>query len=335
MGRHGAPQARQRVHGADARDLLGSPQREGRTPLWLARQGAGGPLADHRGRGASLHPVHDRHPRGDRRDPARTGRVPAGDPRAGPKVPARAGGHRPELPGQARHGHARASRAGMGGVSGLHRRGQGGVRAADERPGSAQPFRRALPPAPRRRDQRLGGRVAGHAGPREPREAVAEDRAPGTGHRGARLRAARAVGRLSGVRAPPRSLDRREDAAACGGSVRGRRAGPPGTGSAARAVAGPGRPVEASDHRAHVRQGTGRRPAGGRHRGVRRRGRVRGRDHAGLVPPDRRPRPPRLRHQGRASSRRGRPARCHLGGSGHGPAPGPGAGAGGPVPGGG
>ena len=68
--------------------------------------------ADDRGCRPARDPVHDRHPRGDRRDAARARRVGVRDPRAPPSVRAHPGGDRAELPREAGHrdGGTRPSR---------------------------------------------------------------------------------------------------------------------------------------------------------------------------------------------------------------------------------
>ena len=148
-----------------------------RAALRLAGQGPRRPSPRDRGRRAPGDPVHHRHPRRDRRDPGRARRVAPRDPRAPSALPPRPGGHRPELPGQARDGDARRARAGGRGVPGHRRDGAGRVRTADARPGAAEPVRpRAAGPPPRGRDRRLGRRLAAHARPREPRAPVAGDR---------------------------------------------------------------------------------------------------------------------------------------------------------------
>ncbi len=68
LGGDGPAEARERLDGPDARDLLGPPVRAGRPALRLARQGPRGAAADDRGRRPAGDPVHDRHPRRDRRD---------------------------------------------------------------------------------------------------------------------------------------------------------------------------------------------------------------------------------------------------------------------------
>ena len=66
-----------------------------------------------------------------------------------------------------------ARRAALDGRGGADRARAGGARA-----GAAEPRLRRLPAAARRRDRRLGRRLAGHDRPRQPRGAVARDRAP-------------------------------------------------------------------------------------------------------------------------------------------------------------
>ena len=85
--------------------------RQGRPALRLARQGAGRAAAHDRGRRPPGDPVHHGHPRGDRRDRERARRVPPRDPRRASPIPPRAGGHRPELPREARHGDAATPRS--------------------------------------------------------------------------------------------------------------------------------------------------------------------------------------------------------------------------------
>ena len=112
-----------------------------RAALRLAGQGPRRAPARDRGRRAPGDPVHHRHPRRDRRDPGRARRVAPRDPRAPPALPPRPGGHRPELPGQARDGDARRARAGGRGVPRHRRDGAGRARTADARPGAAEPVR--------------------------------------------------------------------------------------------------------------------------------------------------------------------------------------------------
>ena len=107
----GAPEAGRAVDGDDARDLLGPPVAARRPALRVAGQGPRRPSPRAIGRRAPGDPVHHRHPRRDRRDPGRARRVAPRDPRAPSALPPRPGGHRPELPGQARHGDARCARS--------------------------------------------------------------------------------------------------------------------------------------------------------------------------------------------------------------------------------
>ena len=146
-----------------------------RPALRFAGQGSRRPAADDRGRRPSGDPVHDRHPGGHRRDAARTRRVVVRDPRPPSPLPPRARGDRAELPREAGHRHAPRTRAGGRGVPGGGRDRAGRARAAHERAGAAEPLRSgtAAPP-PRRRDQRLGRRLAADARSREPGEAVAD-----------------------------------------------------------------------------------------------------------------------------------------------------------------
>ena len=103
--------------------------------------------------------IADRH----RRDAAGARRHPAGAARVAPPVRAPAGGDRPELPGQARHGDARPRRAVLRDVvgGGGHRAGGAGPDGA--RPGAAEPVAGAVRDDPGCRDRRLGRGVAGHA----------------------------------------------------------------------------------------------------------------------------------------------------------------------------
>ena len=127
--------------------------------------------------GLSARAVHDRDPDRDRRDPGRADRRAARDPRARRAARPRPGGDRPELPRQAGHAHGRppgaaARRAAVDG--------RGGPRRA--RPGvhvQCPPnlSLRRLPAPARRRDRRLGRRLAGDDRPRQPGGAVARDRA--------------------------------------------------------------------------------------------------------------------------------------------------------------
>ena len=156
----------------------------------------------------------------------RARRVAPRDPRAPSALPPRPGGHRPELPGQARDGDARRARAGGRGVPRHRRDGAGRVRTADARPGAAEPVGpRAADPSPRGRDRRLGRRLAAHARPREPRAPVAGDRGARPPDGRTRARAPRAPHDLPGVRAAARSVPRGQDAGAGRGRDGPRRPG--------------------------------------------------------------------------------------------------------------
>ena len=76
------------------------------------------------------------------------------------------------------------------------------ARPAHARPGAAEPQLRRVPAPARRRDRRLGRRLAGHDRPRQPRGAVARDRAAARGDASRRARARAAARRLSGVPRP-------------------------------------------------------------------------------------------------------------------------------------
>ena len=76
------------------------------------------------------------------------------------------------------------------------------------RAGAAEPRLRRLPAAPRRRHRRLGRRLAGDDRPREPRGAVAGDRAARGGDALARARARAAAAALPRVRRRSRALGR-------------------------------------------------------------------------------------------------------------------------------
>ena len=160
------------------------------------------------------------------------------------------GGHRPELPGQARHrdgAHARrrARRPRRDGCGGPARAGP-----ADAHPGPAEPDRRGVPAAARGRHRRLGWRLAADARPRQPRAPVAADRGARRAHGRRRVPARRAADRLPELRAGRRALAR--PAGACRTSralgrpgrpgPRRRRAGRPAL-AGARGRAGPTRPA--------------------------------------------------------------------------------------------
>ena len=88
-----------------------------------------------------------------------------------------AGGHRPELPREARHAHGVAPRAVARRPPLDDRRRADPARPDLARAGAAEPRLRRLPAPARRRHRRLGRRLAGDDRPRQPGGAVARDRA--------------------------------------------------------------------------------------------------------------------------------------------------------------
>ena len=112
------------------------------------------------------------------------------DPRPPRALRPHPGSHRPELPRQARDADGRRGRS-------RHSTTQLWTTAAarlvlgagDEHPGAAEPLLRRLPAAARRGHQRLGRRLARDDRPRQPRGAVARDRAARRGDAGGRARA--------------------------------------------------------------------------------------------------------------------------------------------------
>ena len=148
--------------------------------------------------------VHERHPDRHRRDAPRAHRSAAGAARAAwPSY-----GHLQEIivqnfrakPGT-RHGGSARALARRASVD--DRRGPPDFSARDEHPGAAEPqSRRARSPA-RRRHQRLGRRLAGHARPRQSRGALAAARGPAPRH--ARRRARSWSRALRSIRASPGS----------------------------------------------------------------------------------------------------------------------------------
>ena len=94
------------------------------------------------------------------------------------------------------------------------------------RAGAAESRLRRLPAPPRRRNRRLGRRLAGHGRSREPRGAVARDRALARGDCVARARTLASPAVVSRARRRPGSLGRPGGAAACApcrGRARSRR----------------------------------------------------------------------------------------------------------------
>ena len=124
---------------------------------------------------------------GHRRDPGGAAGGPGGHRRLPPPPRPRAGGHRPELPAQAGHGHGRRRPAlpedeiprgrspppGCSSDPSIH---------LQAPPNLSDDFGR---PA-RRRHRRLGRRLAGHRRPRQPRAALARPRPAAGGDRGRR-----------------------------------------------------------------------------------------------------------------------------------------------------
>ena len=106
-----------------------------------------------------------------------------------PAVQRDPGSHHPGLPGEAGHRDAQRRRRTAGRVAGRDRRHPDRARAADARPGAAEPGRpRRVPRAARRRRRRLRRGLAADPGPREPRAPLAADRRPREGDRRRRVR---------------------------------------------------------------------------------------------------------------------------------------------------
>ena len=169
--------------------------------------------------------------------PARSGSTRSWRSPRLPRAPRpRAGGDRPELPREAGHGDGRA-RPSRRSTSSSGRRAAARLVLPPERapPGAAEPLLRRLPAPARRRDRRLGRRLAGDDRPREPRGAVAGARAAARGDRGgaaSRSRRAcpstRSTSRPRALAASRASLPRGADARRDAGRPRARgRAGPP------------------------------------------------------------------------------------------------------------
>ena len=214
------------LDGDDARDHLAAGVRDqGRGALRLARQGPRRPVAGPRGRGPALHPVHHRSAGRHRRDAHRARRDDPGAARDLPRVRRGAGGDRPELPGQARHGDAARRRPRPRRLPRHHRGHPAPARPQGAGAGAAQPRRhragfRGVPGPPRGRRRRLGRGLAADPRPREPRAALALARAAARDHRGVRLRARGPAHRA------PRVRPRRRAVARPAGLGARRRAGP-------------------------------------------------------------------------------------------------------------
>ncbi len=267
------------LDGDDARDDLAPPLRgEGPGALRIPRQGPRRTPAGAGGRRPPLHPVHDRPADRHRREPHRARRVDLRAAPGGPAVRPRAGGHRPELPGQARHRDAPRRRPRAGGVRRRPRRGPGRARPEGAAPGTAEPRRARRVPGPaRRRRRRLGRRLPPHPRPREPRAPLALAGAAAPGHRRLRLRPPGATDRAPVVRPgrravdrPPRLHPRRRPVGRRRLRARGRPTHRPPLAGARRRLRlrGPGRPPHRGRHR-----GPHRRPPLRLRRGLRRLGR--------------------------------------------------------------
>ena len=176
-------------------------------PPGRSRQGAGPAPGHPGGRRRAGHPLHHRHPGRHRRRPGRPAGRPARHRRLARPPRARAGGHRPELPAQAGHGHVPGRALPARGPAVGHRGGPAGAAARDPRAGAAEPLRRPGPAA-RRRHRRLGRRLAGHGRPREPRAGLAGARHPARGHRGGRPHPGAPPDRLPDLRPRPGALAR-------------------------------------------------------------------------------------------------------------------------------
>ena len=216
VGRDEPAQGGRAEHGDDAGDHQSSPLRRARAAaLQESGQGPGRPPARARGRRTPFDPVHHGRAHRHRRDAARaSGRTVRTAPRP-PRVRLDPGSDRPELPSQARHGHASRRRLGRRGVPRGARDGADRPRPAGAHSGPAQPGRpRGVPSTARGGSRRFRRHQPAHARPREPRAPVAADRRPRGAVRRSRFRAARAshrtprtTGRALGR--SPASLSRR------------------------------------------------------------------------------------------------------------------------------
>ena len=155
--------------------------------------------------------VHHRHPGRHRRDADRAGRVDLRDPARGPAVRPRAGGHRPELPGQARHRDATRRTTSASTSTSPRSRSRGSCsdrRHAIQAPPNLVDLAECARAA-RRRRRRLGRRLPADPRPRQPRAAVAVARtAPRRSPRRPGFALAGTADRASGVRPRRRALDR-------------------------------------------------------------------------------------------------------------------------------
>ena len=131
-----------------------------------------------------------------------------GGHRRGPRaLGPRAGGHRPELPAQAGHGHAPGASVPARRAPRRHRAGPAGAAARRPRAGASQPGGR-LRRSARRRHRRLGRRLPHHRRSRQSRTSLAGPRSAPDRHRGARLRPGAAAHGLPARRGRARPLAR-------------------------------------------------------------------------------------------------------------------------------
>ena len=188
------------LDGDHARDDGRAARREGRPALGLAGQDPDAASRDDPPRGRARDPVHERDPHRDRRDARGADRRPPRPEGARRGARAPPGGHRPELPREARDADGLA-RGAVARRPPLDDRGRAHpARPGVARAGAAESRLRRLPASPRRRHRRLGRRLAGDDRPREPGGALARARAARRGDALARARARAAVARLSRVR---------------------------------------------------------------------------------------------------------------------------------------
>ena len=175
--RDGDASAGVRIDGLDAGEHGGAPVREGRSALWLAGQGAGRAARDPSPRRAAKDSIHHRHLDRYRRDPGRAHRGARRDSRAPSALRAHSGDHRSEFRAEAGHDHGRARRRRCGGAPLVHRGCASDLRAAHEHSGAAELVAGAAARPDRSRHQRLGRGVAADTRFRQPRGALAANRA--------------------------------------------------------------------------------------------------------------------------------------------------------------
>ena len=194
-----APSPGLRLDGDHARDDRRSTRGARWTTLGLAGQAARPPARDDRARRRASDPLHERDPDRDRRDAGRAARRPGSARRAPPPPRPPPGGDRPELPREARHADGRPRRAVARRPPLDDRRGAAAPARRRLGAGAAEPRVRRLSTTPRRRDRRLGRRLAGHDRPRESGGTVAGARAARRRDALARARARAAAARLPGL----------------------------------------------------------------------------------------------------------------------------------------